>query len=155
MELQISNIHGNDSLIKFKCAPRIQSIYERYDSEDLFVILKEEISFDELIDFLLKNYRMRILGRKLNETLDGAISLIVNPFFNQLCSYIKENIMSIEKGFLKFLKKEVFDFFVSKKYIAFSKWIAENSMNSELSSIGEGKIVDTSMGMISLINRYI
>ncbi|MDE6029541.1 MAG: hypothetical protein K2F90_04395 [Clostridiales bacterium] len=151
MKIQIRSIIDNESCVKYMCAPRIRSIYEKYDSEELYVVLNENISFEELITYLSKNYRNRFLKFKINQTIDGAISLLVNPYFEPLCDYIKDNIKNTKKGFLKFIKKEVFDYFVTDKYKIFAKWIGDNGFNSDLTHIGEGRLVEKSAEMISLI----
>lgn len=155
MEIQIRNIAGNDFCLKYVCAPRIQSIYETYDSEELYVVLKEKISFSELIEYLSKNFRNRFLRFKINQKIDGAISLLVNPYFEQLCDYIKENVENMKRKFLKFIKKEVFDYFVTDKYKIFIKWIGDNGLKSELNHIGEERLIEKSTEMISIICRNI
>lgn len=151
MKIQIRSIIVNESSLKYICAPRIRSIYEKYDSEELYVILNEEISFIELIEYLSNNYRNRFLKFKINQTIDGAISLLVNPYFEQLCDYIKKNIKNMKRKFLKFIKKEVFDYFVTNEYKMFAKWIGDNGLKSELSCIGERQLMEKSMEMISII----
>ncbi len=151
MEISIRNIEGNESCLKYICAPRIRSIYEKYDSEELYVMLDKEISFEELIEYLSKNYKNRFLKFKINQTIDGSISLLVNPYFGQLCDYIKENFKNMKKGFLKFIKKEVFDYFVTDKYKIFAKWIGDNGLKSDLTHIGEQQLIEKSTEMISII----
>ena len=151
MKIQIRSIIDNESCVRYICAPRIRSIYEKYDSEELYVILDEEISFEELIEYLSKNYRNRFLKFKINQTIDGAISLLVNPYFEQLCDYIKENIENMKRRFLKFIMKEVFDYFVTDKYKIFAKWIGDSGFKSDLTHIGDGRLVEKSAEMVSII----
>lgn len=155
MKISIANKQENDTCTQYACCPRIQSIYEKYDSEDLYVIVYDAITFNELIDFVLQHYKMRILRFKLSESLDGAISLLVNPYFDELCDYVKDNCKNLHKKFLKFIKKEIFDYFVTPKYMLFSSWLNSNGLKSELGDIGEQKLSKRSAEIIALIDNYV
>lgn len=155
MIISIADRQENNTCTQYKCCPRIQSIYEKYDSEDLYVIVYDAITFNELIDFVLQHYKTRIFRFKLSESLDGAISLLVNPYFDELCDYMQENCKNLHKKFLKFIKREIFDFFVTPKFMLISNWLSENGLKSELGDIGDQKLSKRSAEIIALIDNYV
>lgn len=153
MKLHICSKKDIDNYcINYRCSPRIRSIYETYDSEDLFVVSLEAVTFEDLINYISKKYRVRLLNFKLSESVDAAISLLVNPYFEELCKYVEANINYMERKFLRFLKKEIFAFFITTTYGMFNDWMTDNGLENE---VNNKNVVQRSKEIIGLIDSNI
>lgn len=77
-----------------------------YFDGKLYVFKDDSVGFAELIKYFT-NYRFSLFTR--TKIIDACICLLVNPYFDELCNYIKSNFLHMKKKNLSVLEKEVFE----------------------------------------------
>lgn len=76
----------------------------------IYVYKDDSVNFDTIIDYFMsrRNFTAGVGKIRFSKKNDAFLCLLINPYFDELIDYVKNNANTCNKRFLKFLKKQIF-----------------------------------------------
>ncbi len=86
-----------------------------YFNGRIYVFKKENISFEEIINYLLLNSNLFInIGNlRTNKEIDALLCLLVNPFFDNFVEYLKSNRLHCPNRLMLIFKNQILNYLAS------------------------------------------